>query len=245
MYSQTEIIKEYNVYAEKIRVDNLGYVYLVKGTQISRFDSDLIKIAQYDYKLNGEITTVDVSDPFRVLVFYEDFNRIIFLDNNLTELRDPIFLDDLLIYSTNAVCSSNQGGFRVYDNQNSSVISFNKDLNITQTGTNLYSISENQNVIKIKESNNFVYVLLNSGKLVILDKFANFVKKPDWKNIKTFDCINDKLYLLINSEIYFSDENYELIKFSDLEVANIVDFAISVNRLYILTEKSLITFKIL
>jgi hypothetical protein len=245
LYSQTEIIKEYNVDAEKIRVDNLGYVYLVKGTLLSRFDSELIKIAQYDYKLNGEITSVDASDPFRILVFYEDFNRIVFLDNYLTELRDPIYLDDLLIYSTNAVCSSNQGSFRVYDNQNSSVISFNKDLNITQTGTNLYSISGNQNVIKIKESNNFVYVLLKSGEIVILDKFANFVKKPDWKNIKTFDCINDKLYLLIDSEIYFSNENYELIKISDLKVANIADFAISVNRLFILTEKSLITFKIL
>ncbi|MDD3740017.1 MAG: hypothetical protein PHH30_02140, partial [Bacteroidales bacterium] len=144
LYSQTEIIKEYNVDAEKVRVDNLGYIYLVKGTQLSRYDSDLIKLAQYDYKLNGEITSVDVSDPFRLLVFYKDFNRIVFLDNYLAELRDPIYLDDILIYSTDAVCSSNQGGFRVFDNQNSSVVSFNKDLNITQTGTNLYSISENQ-----------------------------------------------------------------------------------------------------
>ncbi|HNQ67904.1 MAG TPA: hypothetical protein PKN32_05980 [Bacteroidales bacterium] len=245
VFSQTEIIEEFNVEADKVRVDNLGYIYLVIGTQLSRFDSDLIKIAQYDYKLNGEITNVDVSDPFRLLIFYKDFNRLIFLDNSLTELRDPIYMDDLLIYSTNAVCSSNQGSFRVFDNQNSSVISFNKDLDITQKGTNLYSILGNQNVIKIKESNNFVYALSSSGEIIILDKFANFVKKPDWKNIKTFDCINDKLYLLIDSEIYYADENYEIIKIQDLTLANILDFAISVNKLYVLTEKSLITFKIL
>jgi len=245
VFSQTEIIEEYSVDAEKVRIDNLGYIYLVKGTLLSRYDMNLNRISQYDNKSNGNITDIDVSDPFRLLVFYKDFNRIIFLDNNLTELRDPIFLDDLLIFSTDALCSSNQGSFRVFDNQNSSVITYNKDLNVTQTGTSLYTISVNQNVIKIKESNNFIYVLFNSGEVVILDKFANFVKKPDWKNIKTFDCINDKLYLLIDSEIYFSDGNSDLVKISDLDNGYIIDFAISVNKLYILTEKSLITFKIL
>ena len=245
LHAQTERLNEYDIEAEKIRVDNLGYLYTTKGTLLSKYDQNLNKISQYDFKANGEITDIDASDPFRLLVFYKNFNRIVFLDNYLAELRDPILLDDLFIYSTNAVCTSTQGSFRVYDNQNSSVNSYNKDLNVIQTGTNLYSLSGNQTAIKIKESNNFVYVLFNSGEIVILDKFANFVKKTDWQDIKTFDCIDDKLYLLINSEIYLAHENYELINISDFEIDNIIDFAITVNRFYILTEKSLITFKIL
>lgn len=245
VHAQIERLNEYDIESEKIRVDNLGYLYTAKGTLLSKFDKDINKISQYDLKSNGEITDLDASNPFRLLVFYKDFNRIIFLDNYLAELRDPILLDDLFIYSTNAVCSSTQGSFRVFDNQNSSVNSYDKDLNLIQTGTNMFSLSENHSVIKIKESNNSVYVLFNSGEIVILDKFANFVNKPNWQDIKTFDCIDDKLYLLINSEIYLADENYELTKISNFKIDNIIDFAITVNRLFILTEKSLITFKIL
>ncbi len=244
-YNQTELTNKYDITAEKIAVDNLGYIYTVNATQLCKFDKDFNKIGQYDDKSHGEISSVDCSDPFRILIFYKDFNKIVFLDNYLAELRDAVLLDDLMIYSTDAVCSSTQGSFRVFDNQNSAVNSYNKDLNIIQTGVNLYSVSGDQTAIKIKESNNFVYVLFNSGEIVILDKFSNFVKKPEWQNVKSFDCIDDKLFVLIDSEIFFSNENYELVRFYSHESDQIIDFAISINNLFVLTEKSLITFKIL
>ena len=46
----------------------------------------------YNYRNTqfGEISSVDIANPLKVLVFYQDFNTIVILDNRLNELTDAI-----------------------------------------------------------------------------------------------------------------------------------------------------------
>ena len=38
----------------------------------------------------GEVSQVDVSNPFKILLFYKEFNSVIILDNNLNELSERL-----------------------------------------------------------------------------------------------------------------------------------------------------------
>lgn len=243
--AQTERITEYNIVSSMFRIDNLGYLYFVNGNTLTKMDGDFKTVAIYDNKKNGAISDIDVSDPFRVLVFYRDFNKLIFLDNELTELRDPILLDDLQIYNVDAVCSSTQGSFKLFDSQNCFIVSFDKDLNVLQTGINLYSLVKTQKVQKIRESNNYTYAQFDDGIFITLDKFGNFFRKSKFENLKSFNLLNDRLFLLTDTGIYkcgYDDSLIEIVNSADIKI---VDFAVRNNFLYVLSEKSLITFIIL
>jgi hypothetical protein len=245
IYSQAEKISEYNVVSNMFRVDNLGYFYFVSGSALTKTDSDFNIIASYDSKNNGEISDIDATDPFRLLIFYKDFNKLVFLDNELAELRDPVMLDDLQVFSVDAVCSSTQGSFRLFDGQKSTIVSYDKDLNLIQTGVNLYSCVKSQNAYKIRESNNYVFAQFGTDYIVTLDKFGNFYKKAEFENIESFDFVNDNLYLLINSHVYKCNPDDSLSEIVLPIQDKLIGFAMKNEFLFVLSQKSLITFKIL
>ncbi len=243
--AQSGKFSEFEVKANNFAVDNLGYFYFIDGASLTKTDKDFQTISQYSDKTYGEITDIDVSDPFRILIFFKDFNVIVFLDNQLASLRDPISLDDLGFYSVDAVCSSAAGSFRLYDNQTSSVITIGKDLNVIQTGTSLYSISGDYKAVKIRESNNFVFVLFSSGYIIRLDKFSNFANNYFCGEGILFDSFNDDLYIINENAVFGLDDKNNKILYFNFEPMKILDFKMRAEKLFILSEKSLITFKIL
>lgn len=245
LFSQIEKTSEFETDQDIFTVDNLGNFYFIKGSTLTKTDSEYAILGVYDNKSFGELTDIDATDPFRVLLFYHDFSIIIFVDNYLAPLRDPINLYDLEIDYADAVCSSSYNGFRVYETQNSNIKSFDKNLKVYQTGSNLYPYIKNGRAIKIRESNNYVFMHFENYKIVILDKFGSLYKNPEQMSADDFDYINDELFLLKDSIIYRVDENWEMVVIADFSGINIRDFEISPGYLFILTEKSLITFKIL
>lgn len=245
LFAQKSEIKSLSTNAEIFDIDNLGYCYFVEGNKIIRTDAEFKNLSEYSDKSYGNITELDVSNPFRLLLFYKDFNAIVFLDNKLSPLRDPIMLDDLGFFSIDAVCSSSSGSFRVYDNQTGSVVTVGNDLKILQTGTNLYSITGDQKATKIRETANYVFVQLENGYILRLDKFGNYANSFFGGEGISFDCINDDVYIISNSELNGYSPINEKIFYYNFDSMPIKDFKIKGKYLYILAEKSLITFQIL
>jgi hypothetical protein len=75
--------------------DNIGNIYTVNGDQISKFspNGDLLKI--YSNKKLGKISSVDASNPLRIVVYYKDFARVVLLDSQLSENGEGISLETL------------------------------------------------------------------------------------------------------------------------------------------------------
>lgn len=71
--------------------DKFGYYYFIK-------DDALIKIkngqtSEYKNVATGKITKVDIQNPLLVVVFYETFNTVVLLDNQMNEVRAINFND--------------------------------------------------------------------------------------------------------------------------------------------------------
>jgi hypothetical protein len=233
-----------NIDAECFYVDNLENLYFYNNNSILKTSKQLSKIVTFDNKSFGNISYIDVSDPFRILVFYKDINRLVFLDNYFAELRDPIVLDDLSLYNVDVVCSSSQGGFWVYDSQNSQAVLINKDLVKVQEGTNLYSLVGQSKAKKIKETNNYLFIQFENNQIIVLDKFGNFYKKINIPDIIFFDALNDDIYVVLSTHIdviKINSEEIIEIKIPDMKVN---DFKIGGNYIYILSGKTLIKSKI-
>lgn len=243
--AQEVVNSDYTKGIDAFEIDKLNNFYFIKDNQILKTDSEFNKLYDYSDKTFGNIYFIDVSNPFRVLVYYKDFNVIVFLDNKLAPLRSPIYLDDLNYFSADAVCSSSFESFLVFDSQNTRINTISKDLVTTQKGTSLYSIVSEQKPVKMKESNNYIFISFENGYIHVLDKYANYVDSFFYDGLIDFDCINDDLYLLGNNELIAFDINKEKILYYSFEASNSISFKIKNDILYILNKKSLISFKIL
>lgn len=238
-------INSFETKATHFEIDNLGFHYFTEGSKLIQTDSEFNTLYEYSDKSYGDISIIDVSNPFQILVFYKDFNVVLFLDNKLSPLRDPIILDDLGLYSIDAVCSTSTGSFRVYDNQTSTVITIGGDLNIVQKGTNLYSVAGDQKAISLKETANFVFLQTENTWIIRMDKFGNYIETIANDQGITFDCLNDDVFIITKTSVSGFDSKNERIFFYSFDPLPIKDFEIKDNKLFILSEKSLITFRIL
>ena len=101
-------------------VDNLDNVYVLTSTdQLKKYNANGDSVAVFNnVKKFGKVSTVDVSNPLKVLLYYKDFSTIVVLDRLLT-VRNTIDLRQQNIYQVNAIGQSYDNNIWLYDEQNS------------------------------------------------------------------------------------------------------------------------------
>lgn len=74
--------------------DNLSNIYRVSGSNaVEKHDSTGRLVARYTNNRLGTARYLDASNPLKIAVWYADFQTVIFLDRNLTELGRLNLLD--------------------------------------------------------------------------------------------------------------------------------------------------------
>ena len=111
--SKFSLIKTIDVESDFFTSDNQSNIYVVKGKDLTKFDKTGKELYKYSNKNFGSIRFVDASNMLRVLVFYKDFLQVIFLDNTLSIIGDPINIEKIGFQQTQLVCSSSNNGIWV------------------------------------------------------------------------------------------------------------------------------------
>lgn len=83
-----------NAVCDQFVTDSQGDLYLWKNTTLNKYDGreSHHHLYHYDNPRLGAITTVDVTIPTKVLVFYQESGALVFLDNRLTPISQPLNL---------------------------------------------------------------------------------------------------------------------------------------------------------
>ncbi len=244
-FGQIKEISRNTVDAHLFKLDKLGNFYFVNKNVLTKTDKDLKTLCTWDNYSYGDISFVDVSDPLRILMYYADFNTLLFLDKYLTELRDPVSLDDISIYNSGAIAVAQQGGFWVYNYQNSQIVRVDQNLNIAQKGVDLYSQIKDSEIRELVVSTDYILLQTNNNKIIVLDKFANFYTKLVLKSETPICVDNEKLFYIEDKALIIYDMAKKKLYSIDIPISSVLDIEVSGNILYVLSEKSLITFKIL
>lgn len=106
--------------------DELGNIYAVLADNtLARYNERGDSTGFYRSALNGEIGTVDATNPLRLLLYYPGFNKVQLLDRQLA-LKGEIDLRPLHIYSPTAVATASDGNIWVYDPFNARIIKFDE-----------------------------------------------------------------------------------------------------------------------
>jgi len=107
--------------ADKVFCDHLNNVYLLESNRLVKYNADMELYAAYDCQ-EQMITSVDVSDPLRILVYFASAGEIVFLDKQMSPIGDPVSLDQLGYYDVTAACSASRGGFWLFDSRSRQIV---------------------------------------------------------------------------------------------------------------------------
>ncbi len=225
----------------------LGNIYTIEDGTLVRYSESGEKLKAYNNKYLGTISYVDVSDPFRIVLFYKDFNQVLFLDNSLAEIMSPIKLDQLKVEQTEIVCSSPQGGFWAFDSYGQKLIYFDKNLQKQQESIGLNSIiGTGGKPTELIEKNDFIYLYIPETGILVFDRYGAYFKTLFLGKITDFQVSDGKIIYQQGNSIFKYDLNFistTNIDFPD-SLKNVTASNILKDKIYILRENKISVYRI-
>ncbi len=175
--SKFSLIKTIDTPSDFFTSDNQSNVYVVKGNELTKYDKTGKVLYKYSNKNYGNISFVDASNMLRILVFYKDFLQVVLLDNTLSITGDPVNLEKVGFQQTQLVCSSNNNGLWIYDQQNFELIRFDQNLaKVQQTGNLTSTLNIELQPVALLEYDNKVYLNNPSTGILIFDIYGTYYK---------------------------------------------------------------------
>lgn len=234
--------------AERFWVDQLGQIYYLSDTK----ELFVLTKDRKEYSYSGELLQeefqLDVSNPLKPLLFNPFYNQILFFDNQLTPIGEPIYLDDLEHYDVLACASSSENGFWLLDGREKQLHYYDEDLRLRKRSNRL------QNWLNTSEAaKTFLYewkrqlIIQQEGMNILIagiDDFY-FVEHPI-KATDVISFINKQLaFLLQDKLVIYNPQSYEKqVLELDIEQTSQKQGRIVQNKLYLLYGHTVIIYKL-
>ena len=245
-YSQTNKI---SLVADYITSDELGYIFVVKDNQLAKYHPEGKKMYTYSNLYAGDITYVDTHDPLKILLYYEAFGRVEFLDHTLSLTTSTIELYKINLELANLVCASYQGAFWVYNPVNFELVRVNSLLEITEkTGNLQQAIGVAVEPNYMLERDNFLYVNDPATGILIFDKYGSYYKTIPVKGLSSFQVFEGRIIYFIGDEISIYDTRLNELNSTSLPWKDARSVSVSLSlkpqRLYMLSDEALFFYNI-
>lgn len=180
---------------DQFAADNLGNLYLIKGEELLKYLPGGKFIARYSNLKLGDITTVDVTNPLKIIVYYRDFQQVVFLDNQLSVNSAPVSLEKLGHEQTELVCAGANNSFWIYDKQNNELLRFDENSKqVISTGNLKQVLRADLAPDFMKEHNGYLFLNNPANGIYVFDIFGAFSKIISIKELKRFDVGEDIIY---------------------------------------------------
>lgn len=171
-------VKKINKEANFITTDRLGNLYVVNSNYIWMYNRDGDSLRAFNTKRYGEISFVDCSDPYKILVFFKDFNVILYLDNFLSENGPPRDMQELGFDQATLVCLSQERGFWVFDQLKQKALRLDANFQVTHETVNFIQWFGRRLLPNYMEQyNNRLYLNEPESGVYVFDHFGTYIKK--------------------------------------------------------------------
>ena len=205
-------IKDIPGKGELINTDHLGNIYTVNNITLTRHSMLQNTTQSYSNNLLGEIHSIDATDPFRIIVFYKEFNTLIFLNSELTELRSAINLSDLGYNHVIAVGTASNGGFWIYEKELGRVIYIDNNLKTAHKSSVLFDLIDNPSYksCQLVEKNDFVYLGIAGQGILQFDSYGTFIKNYPILDFVDFQVVGNNISFFNGIELtIYNTQTYE------------------------------------
>ena len=240
-FSQTDTIK-IKASGSYFTTDALKNIYTIDSEKITKFpvDKNYKETSYFSHDYFGKISSVDVSDPFKILIYYQEYNQIIFLDKNLSEIGN-IDLSEIEIEFSGTACLSKNKGVWVFDSEASRIIHLNKHLKISLQTAPLSSFTETDiETIQISEGNIGLVALIKDFGLLFFDEFGSYLRSLSIEKAEHFQLTDNKILIKTDKDLFiYNNKNFELNKLKT-ETENYKNIRIELDEIFLSKEDEII-----
>ncbi|MFT4699288.1 MAG: hypothetical protein ACI9SJ_002454 [Flavobacteriaceae bacterium] len=230
------LVSETSLLADSfIGIDNYQNLYFVKDNVINKEgkEGDFI----YNDLQLGEIASIDIINPLKIIVFYEDTNTVVMLDNQLSEIERIQFNMLPEFIHAGSVTNAGNNQLWVFNINTQELILYNYRNN-SKTANTLPFEGE---IISQVSSFNFCY-LLTEKSLQKFNNYGSLIYKTDANNFNQITQSDKTLIAIKGNELYYLDENNLLPIKIDTSEITVKDLQLSQDFLYIYNGEKLLNY---
>jgi len=230
---------------QKLTTDKLGGTYVITtNKELIKVDALAGRTMTYSLLKFGQPTHIDASNPLKVLLFFNDYDIIVFLDNTLSE-KAVIRLQNMGIQQVDVACLSLDNQIWLYDELLFKLRKVDEQMNTVRESDDLSMLfGETINPTFLLEADNRLFVNVPNAGIHVFDVFGAFSQTIPLKGLNNFQVFKGQL-------VYFKEGqllSYHLQTFATRPIplpqvqGTIVNVQIQSNTLSILTEKELLVY---
>lgn len=201
---------------EFIGFDSYDNCYYLSNMVLFKKHND--NLFQYQNPQLGKIKKVDILNPLKIIVFYEDFNTVVVLDNQLNEIQKISFSDTDSSILASCIGIAGQNRLWIYNTLNQQIglfdlasleinslnIPIKEKFNFYQTNFNTFywfDIKNNLNACDIYGKVSSIATDFEINKILAIDSNLALYQKGGSIFIKDFN--SNEIYKIINIEKSF------------------------------------------
>jgi hypothetical protein len=236
-----KLIKQIDTIAKIASVDNLGNLFLVTpANEVMKFNPDGKFLWNYTNNSFGDIDQIDITDPLRVILYYQAYQQVVVLNNNLSEISSYSFNNNPN-QQIALVASANNNGFWIYDQLNRELKKLsNNFIDELKSGNIFQRNGFDMNAVFMLSNDQYVFINDTGEGVRIFDRFGNYYKTAVINPTKAFEVEGEELIYQERDKLY----RYNFMTFKKEEIKLPISkpgntFGYRLKRLFILNEKGL------
>lgn len=185
--------------------DKLKRIYAVNtANELIQFDSNGKELFRYNNNTLGELTYIDTSNPFNLLLFYPEFQTIITLDRTLNPIAELNLLTTE-VGDAAAVALSNDNQLWIYDAASLQLKKLNaKGEVLLSSGDLSLGLPSPPKPKQIVASADRVYMNDPTLGLIIFNNFGQYLQMVPMRDITYFQAFEQQLIYRVKSGELFS-----------------------------------------
>ena len=190
-----------------LEYDQFGFYYYIKNNVLFKIKEK----ESFEYKnvSLGKITKVDLLNPLTIVLFYENFNTAVLLDNQLNEIQKINFSENQIPIMVGAIGLASQNQLWIYNNltQQTGLFDFLKKEYKT------VSIPFVKNIKKYQTDFNTFYWIDEENNWYTCDFFGKIIFKEKIPSFDSIEIINENKYLYSKDNILIYEDIEKDLKF--------------------------------
>ena len=188
----------------RVQCDALGNTYEIYSDHITKHSSNF----NLDFRLStlqyGTSAQLDLTNPLVPFLFFEDQGSLVFLDNTLNVLEEPVFLNERFQGQITCVAGSKGDALWMYDANSSTLIRTNRQFEVLSKSAYLsYLTKSTLQPKQIIESGQRVYLIDAEKGILLFSIFGNLELQT--QHFSTLDPVhrwNDCIYFRMENRLY-------------------------------------------
>lgn len=189
--STFRLLYTFPVEAKYFTLDKLRQAYLVTpANEVVKYSPEGNELFRYNNNSRGELSYIDATDPFNLLLFYPELQAIATLDRTMNETA-LLFLFSADIISATAIALANDNNIWVYDQATFRLVKIAPDGAILASSDNLSAqLARPPRARQALARENMVYLNDIEKGIFLFDGFAQYhqlIPLPGYEHMQMLD----------------------------------------------------------